>query len=267
MSQEKSQMSIVEPQDASAIVLLREIPDKRDFEVFMVQKHQDLKFAGGTYVFPGGKVEPLDYDPRIEKICAGLTFQKAHSILMETAQLPIGLGYWVAAIRELFEETGILLAYDKRNSIVKVSDKFLSWRNRMEQKQISMLDIALEEDLTLATDLIFYFSFWITPEVSPIRYSTRFFIAKLPEEQVACHDGGEIVAGVWVTPKEAMERYKAGEFPIMFPVFHNLKSLSEFYTIEELIDSTKGKEVKAILPRLIEQNGKKVLALPGDPRY
>jgi len=259
--------SIVKPQDASAIILLRKIPDGKNFEVLMVKKHKDMKFGGGTYVFPGGKVDPLDYDPRVEKICAGLTFEKACAILKESSHSSISLGYWVTAIRELFEETGILFAYDENDSIVRLSDRFLSYRRRVQQKQISMLDMILEEGLRLATDLIFYFAHWITPEISPIRYSTRFFVAELPGEQVYCHGDGEIVASIWITPEEAMERYKIGDFPLMFPVFHNLKSLSEFSTIEELIESTKTKEIKAILPKLIEQDGKNILVLPGDPRY
>lgn len=151
----------------------------------------------------------------------------------------IALGFWVAAIRELFEEIGILLAYQD-NKLIQISsnqiiENFQKYREKLVKKEISMLEIMEGEGLLYAIDQLHYFRHFITPPVSPIRFDARFFFTKLPEmqkQQIKLYSG-EIAEFKWLTPKESLRKYRKGEIKIIAPQYFCLKELMNNINIQE----------------------------------
>ena len=168
----------------------------------MVRRNLRSDFVGGAYVFPGGAVDPLDGGAEAEALCAGRSDAEASTLLgFESG----GLAYWVAVVRETFEEAGLLLA--RRQGARRC------WRATPRKRRASpptrrrsttgtrrFLDLCRDERLRLSVGDIHYFAHWITPRGAPRRYDTRFFVAAAPPGQIAAHDAGETIADVWITP-------------------------------------------------------------------
>ncbi len=254
---------------ASTVLLLRD--GARGVEVFMERRHIQSDFVGGAYVFPGGRVDPED---RVdEALCRGLTDREASARL---ALEEGGLTFYVAAIRECFEEAGVLLAYGRDGRILDFSDRaveerFERLRTELNAGERSLLDIAAAESLTLATDRISYWAHWITPEGQPRRYDTRFFVTRAPRNQTAAHDDRELTSSAWVTAREAVERGRRGEWTIIFPTIRNLRKLSRFETADAAIAAVDGQaEFPVMQPRVLmgrtpDEPARAVL--PGDEGY
>lgn len=263
------------PRDAATIMLVRDAHDSRSetLEVCMVRRHLNSDFVGGAYVFPGGKVDAADREAPAAEVCTGRTDDQASEILdVESG----GLAFWVAALRECFEEAGVLLAYRvgaSDSGLVDASDpevrhRLASMRLALNRREIDFLDACREEGLSLAVDRVHYFSHWIAPELAPKRYDTRFFVAALPPGQVPVHDDYETVDTVWVRPAEALERASAGEFDLIFPTMKNLQAIGRFSTSEELLSAALAVErVPTILPRVVADDRGFRILLPGDPGY
>jgi len=186
-----------------------------------------------------------------------------------------GLAFWVAALRECFEEAGVLLAYSEGTApggdLVDVSDpglrrRLAALRIELNAGTVGFLEACRSEGLRLAVDRVHYFSHWITPEPAPKRYDTRFFVTALPPGQIPVHDDHETTDTVWVQPTEA--RAAAGEFDIIFPTIKNLEAISRFTTSAELLAAAAAVErVPTVLPRVVaDERGFRIL-LPGDPGY
>ncbi len=178
----------VKLKDAATIILLRNSPDPlvTGFEVLMVLRSPVSKFLPGLYVFPGGGVEEADCLPETEALCAGMDRERATSIMDDISSPENALGAWTAGIRETFEEVGLLMAYKKDGSVVSLDseeplrDRLTSHRRLLHEGKTDFYDIMRNEGLILAADRLHYFSHWITPEPSPIRYDVRFFVAEAP---------------------------------------------------------------------------------------
>src|SRR5262249_8592097 len=164
--------------------------DGGGLEVFMLRRNLQSDFVGGAYVFPGGAVDPHDRHENLEPVCTGRSDANASD------QLGIdegGLAFWVAAIRECFEEAGVLLAYDRHRNVVRFNDdpdreaRFQLHRRAVDAGERRLVDICEEEALFLAVDTMYSFSHWITREGAPRRYDTRFFVARAPDGQVPLH--------------------------------------------------------------------------------
>ena len=262
-------ISPVVARHASTVLLLRD--SDRGVEVFMERRHIQSDFVGGAYVFPGGRVDPED---RVdEALCHGLTDREASARL---ALEEGGLTFYVAAIRECFEEAGVLLAYDRDGRILDFSDRaveerFERLRAELNAGERSLLDIAAAEELTLATDRIGYWAHWITPEGQPRRYDTRFFVTRAPRNQTAGHDDHELTSSAWVTAEEALEHGRRKEWMIIFPTIRNLQKLSAFGTADEAIAAVDAQdEFPVMQPRVLmgrtpEEPARPVL--PGDEGY
>ena len=242
--------SPVAARHASTVLLLRD--SERGVEVFMERRHIKSDFVGGAYVFPGGRVDPEDrVDP---ELCHGLTDREASARLsLEEG----GLTFYVAAIRECFEEAGVLLAYDREGRLLDFSDRSIeehyeALRGELNAGKLSLLDIAAEEGLTLATDRISYWAHWITPEGQPRRYDTRFFVTRAPKNQTAGHDDHELTSSAWVTAREALEHARRKEWMIIFPTIRNLQKLARFDTADAAIAAVDAQaEFPTIQPRLL----------------
>jgi 8-oxo-dGTP pyrophosphatase MutT (NUDIX family) len=253
----------VEPRPAAAIVLLREGP-QGGFETFMVRRHVRSEFVPDVYVFPGGSVKPGD---RETEAAPGLCAPPAGDHLGETT---LGAGLRAAAIRELFEEAGVLLAEQDGRMLAVASDhaaRFAGHRRRLQQNEMTLAEIARAEGLALATDRLTYFAHWITPNPMPKRFDTFFFIATAPEEQQAAHDQLETTAGTWIAPAEALARYEQGGFPLVFATIRQLEALSAFPSIAAAEERLRQQSIPVIQPRAAWQDGSLVIRLPGEPGY
>jgi len=254
--------------DAATVMLVRDGAD--GLEVFMLRRNPRSVFVGGAYVFPGGAVDDHDRHVDLEPICAGRTDAAASAALGVDAG---GLAFWVAAIRESFEEAGVLLAYDAAGDVVRFDDpvldaRFRGHRAEVDRGDLRLVDLCAAEGLTLACDTMHYFSHWITPVGPPRRFDTRFFVARAPDAQVPLHDDGEAVAQLWVRPVEALARHAAGELEMILPTIRNLEAIVRFDDTDALIEAARAiADVPAMLPRIVVEDGGVRILLPGDPGY
>ncbi|MDQ1445896.1 MAG: hypothetical protein QOI20_2360 [Acidimicrobiaceae bacterium] len=265
--------------DAATVMLVRDRPAEQGggIEVFMLKRNLNSDFVGGAYVFPGGAVDEADRHADLEAVCQGRSDDQA-SVLLGVDRG--GLAYWVAAIRECFEEAGVLLANtvdeagDGRDGGVisfkdpDVAKRFNAHRKQVDSGEVRLLEVCEQEGLRLAVDQIHYFSHWITPVGPSRRYDTRFFVTAAPPEQVPLHDDRETIANTWIGPQEALDRHAQGEFEIIFPTIKNLEAIARFDRSAELLAAAAAiEEVPTILPR-IQADGEGVrILLPGDPGY
>lgn len=254
--------------DAATVMLVRDGSD--GVEVFMLRRNLNSDFVGGAYVFPGGGVDLGDSHADVEDLCVGRTDASASAVLGVEAG---GLAFWVAAIRESFEEAGLLLAVDESNAMVRfddpqVNDRFVVHRRDVDSGRRALIDVVRDEGLRLATDRIHYFSRWVTPLGAPRRYDTRFFIAHPPEWQVAVHDDREVIANLWIRPSDALRRHAAGEFELIFPTVRSLEALGRFETAEQIVRHAEAiGRVDPILPTIEEGDHGFRIVLPGDGSY
>jgi len=263
----------VTPSPAATLVLLRDGADGA-VEALLLQRHGKSKFAAGDHVFAGGKVEAEDIPDDVERHCRALTAEEAASRLGDGLAGREALAYWVGAIREAFEEAGILLAYTANGALMRFtpenSERFAAYRAACQRSNRAFFPMLRTEQLTLATDRLTYFAHWITPEENPIRFDTRFFAAVAPPDQEAQVDGHEIVASRWLSPVGAIEAMRRQEISLRAPTMKNLEIIAEAeagVTASEVVASLRGRSVPTIRPRILTVEGRRVAVLPGDPRW
>jgi 8-oxo-dGTP pyrophosphatase MutT (NUDIX family) len=258
-------MKVVPALPAATVTLVRDASD--GIEVLMLQRNYQSGFMPGMFLFPGGALDAADAAQAVLARCLKLDERTASAALGMSSG---GLAYWAAAIRESFEEAGVLLAYDEAGALVNPREpqrfaRFEEYRRKLNAGE-SVLEAMLErENLTLAVDRLTYFSHWITPEGAPRRYDTRFFIALAPHDQEALPDNVEAIHHVWVSPAQALDRYRTGEFKMRTPTLRTLEQFAAFDTTQTLIAALREQRaIPAILPR-IHPDGKRLL--PGEPGY
>lgn len=211
---------------AATVILVREA--NPSYEIFMLKRTSQASFASGMYVFPGGRVDNDDHLHKYDEHRFGPTEAQAAQV---GALGDEWRGYWIAAIRETFEEAGLMLAY-RGDEIVSFADpalheRFDAYRRPLHSGDVSLLDICDREDLRLAVDQIHFYNRFVTPLGRPRRFDTRFFIAAAPESQRGRHDEKETVDSIWISPQEALERNKAKEFDLMNVTRIQLERLAE----------------------------------------
>jgi len=259
------------PQKAATIILLRE-KRPREFEVYLLKRHEKSSFMGGNYVYPGGRIDPNDLDLEICRHTRGVSPEEAQKTLDEGSSPAESFACWIAGIRELYEEAGILLVYDRHGSPFLMrgkeeKERFAGYRDLLQKGSITLCRLAEKEQLLIGLDQLHYYSHWITPEARPQRFDTYFFIARHPEGQEADHDQKETVAGTWITPREALKENLAGEVVLSPPTLKTLEDLSRHDTIADVFDSVRGKKIRPILPVLAKISGRPLLVFPWDPEY
>ncbi len=258
------------PSPAATLVLLRDRP-VGGVETLLIKRHVKSKFAAGDHVFAGGKVEKDDMPEDAENFCGGLTAGTAANRLGGDLAPREALGYWVGAIREAFEEVGLLLARTPDGSFVRFTEdnreRYATYRAACQRANPAFFDMLRAESLTLATERMVYFAHWITPEERPIRFDTRFFAAMAPPAQEAVADGQEIVAVRWLTPAEAFDAQRRKEISLRLPTMKNLQLLAGARTAADLLAALQRREFSTIRPRILTENGEAVTVLPGDPRW
>jgi 8-oxo-dGTP pyrophosphatase MutT (NUDIX family) len=259
----------VQPKDAATVMLVRDGPG--GMEVFMLRRNLESAPWGGLHLFPGGAVDEEDRHADLEAICRGRSDVEASAILGVDSG---GLAFWVAAVRECFEEAGVLLARDADGSVLSFADdataqRFVQHRGEVDRGERRLADVCTAEQLTISADAMHYFSHWITPVGAPRRYDTRFFVAAAPAEQVPLHDDRETIANLWVRPGDALDRHRAGDLEMIVPTVENLKAIGRFERSADLLSAAATvAEVPTVLPRLAQDsvNGVRIL-LPGDDGY
>lgn len=241
------------PLPAATVMLVRDAGD--GIEVFLMKRSGHGSF-GGLHVFPGGKVDGADRAERWTALANGPDDPVASRTL---GMRRGGLGYWVACVRECFEEAGVLLAQDGRGKILGLASadarsRFSAWRDRLNAGESSVFEtMCADEGLRLATDQLAYVSHWITPVDQPARFTTRFFVARAPAEQEALHDGHETVESEWIRPALALERFAAGELNLISPTQKNLEAIAGFSSTESLLEAKRRVDpasIPTIQPRI-----------------
>ena len=222
---------------AATLLLLR---DGAGLEVLMITRHAETAFAGGAAVFPGGRLDVEDSAPALLGHCGAVP-------AIDTAQMPLR----ICAIRETFEEAGLLLAR-------RAGETQLIAGAEVEAVQAALLaklgrapnftELVIEGRLKLATDLLVPYAHWITPEIRPRRYDTYFFLAPAPDRQEARHDGHEAVASVWINPAKAAADGAAHRIKMIFATRFNLQKLARSTTREAAFAAARADTIITVCP-------------------
>jgi len=255
--------------DAATVMLMRD--SSEGMQVFMLKRNLNSDFVGGAYVFPGGAVDSADRDdPELDEICVGRDEQQANQSLgLEQG----ALAFWVAAIRECFEEAGVLLAEDVTGEYVSfaeadVAARFNEHRHAVDNGHRRLADVCRSEGLVLPLGDIHYFAHWITPKGPTRRYDTRFYVCMAPEEQTPLHDNRETVASLWVNPNEALAMHERGELDLILPTIKNLEAIGRFDRAVDLLEAAaRVGAVASVEPVIVRDPGGVRILLPGDPGY
>ena len=252
------------PRPAATVLALRD--DDGGAEVLMVRRNLNSDFVGGAYVFPGGAVDSADAG---EGRTRGLSDADASAALGVAAG---GYAYFVAALRELFEEAGLLIACDDTGAAPgpdpALARRLAEARQALNAGDVTFGDVLAREGLWLDLAALAYLAHWVTPEGPPRRFDTRFFVVEAPPNQLAAHDEGETIAAVWIRPGDALAAHRRGEYDMIFPTIRTLESIADFTTVAEVLSFARSQtSVTRTQPRIVERDGKVAILLPGDEGY
>ena len=230
----------------------------------MMRRTGRASFAAGAYVFPGGRVDGVDGAEEIAPFCRGLDDAAA------SAQLGLpagGLAYWVAAVRECFEEAGLLMAERRDGERLSVGE---GDRHAVHDGALSMVDLCRRDDLVLDLSTTHYVAHWITPMGEKRRFDTRFFLTEAPPGQEGAHDDKETVESLWVRPQEALRMQAAGELMMLPPTIINLGFLADHATAGDAVAAGEAEgPPPLVLPRLRrDADGRMIgVAMPTDADF
>jgi 8-oxo-dGTP pyrophosphatase MutT (NUDIX family) len=245
----------VVPVPAATILMLRN--GATDLEVFMVVRHHQIDFASGALVFPGGKVDSGDSEVR--SYCEGVDNADDTAVSL-----------MVGAIREAFEECGILLARTRGETKVVSGERLEEiehYRDPLNKGEVTIAEFLEKENLMLACDLLQPFAHWITPDMMPKRFDTHFYLAIAPEDHLAVHDGRESVDSVWISPTDALTGADDGKYTIIFPTRLNVEMLSESDTVESAMEMAVARPIVPVLPWMDKREDGMYLCIPPDAGY
>lgn len=258
------------PAPAATCVPLREPADSagRAPEIFLVRRHQRASFMAGAYVFPGGRVDDADAGAD-DSWCDGLEAARARWPDLAPA---VAVAYHVAAARELFEEAGVLVGRDATGRFVAESDddqtaRLAASRAGVHEGTTTLRAVIGREGLRLALDALLPLAHWVTPAVEAKRFDARFFVTRVPDGQRARHDAAETTHGAWMTAAEALERCRRAEISLPPPTWSTLADLARFNSVDAVLHSTRDRVIHRREPRFVEEHGRPMLVLPGDPLY
>ncbi len=250
-----SEREIPVPVPAATILMLRDCAE--GLEVFMVVRHHQIDFASGALVFPGGKV--ADGDDAVRDRCID-------SESLDDVQFALQ----VAAIREAFEECGILLAGERGSSELISGERLATlehYQLPLSKGEMTIGEFLEKEDLVLHLDRLQHFSHWITPEMMPKRFDTHFYLAVAPADHLAVHDGHESVDSVWITPAQALEAAASGERTIIFPTRLNIEMLSQSNSVTQALEHARQRQIVTVTPWTEKREDGMYLCIPAEAGY
>jgi len=201
--------------------------------VFLTRRPATMPFLGGMYCYPGGSVIKDDSSPATLERTVGVTPVQARKIIGAHFSPRAALGFWLAAVRELFEEVGILLATG--NISTEGAARLAPLHGALLDRSLSFAALLEQEKLRCDLARLGYFSHWQTPAQIPLRFDTRFFIATLPPEQTPLPSSYEVTHSLWLAPEQAMQLHERGELPMTFPTFASLRTLADFDALENVL--------------------------------
>lgn len=240
---------------AATILMLRDGPT--GLEVFMVVRHHQIDFASGALVFPGGKVDKGDGEVR------------SHCDGAEAAD-DTRLSLLVAAIREAFEECGVLLARTKGEPGLISGEELKAldhYRHPLNNGEITIAEFLEKENLSLACDLLQPFAHWITPDMMPKRFDTHFYLAPAPADHLAIHDGHESVDSIWISPANAIKGNEDGTYTVIFPTLLNVQMLGESDSVAQAFAAARGRTIVAVTPWTEKRDDSTYLCIPENAGY
>lgn len=246
---------------ASTILLLRDSAKGAGIEVFMMVRHYQIEFASGALVFPGGSVDAGDRDiiakPEFYAPADGSDIDMLH--------------FRIAAVRETFEESGILLARRRGSAELIAASRAreieTAHRASLCEGKTSFAQIIADNELILALDLLVPYAHWITPEGLPKRFDTWFFLAAAPPEQLGMHDGKESTDSIWLATKEALEGGQSGRFTLPFPTTRNLIKLGKQPDVAAALAEAGGRPIVTVMPIMTRNGDKRQLRIPAEAGY
>ena len=243
------------PVPAATILMLRD--GDQGLEVFMVVRHHQIDFASGALVFPGGKVANSDADVRDQ--CTGVEGLDDNE-----------LGLRVGAIREAFEECGILLARPiGSNELIdgKRLEGLEHYRKPLADGDMTIKEFLDNEGLILACETLHHFAHWVTPGMMPKRFDTHFYLASAPADHIALHDGHESVDSVWIDPQQALDEAAAGTRTVIFPTRLNIEMLAQSTSVASALEDTGNRKIVSVEPWVERRDEGKFLCIPKEAGY
>jgi recombination protein RecT len=224
------------PKPAATAVLVRDAESGP--ELLLLKRLRTAGFVPGAYVFPGGRVDAADADDELV------------ALLGDTPRGPEP-PFWLATIREVFEETSVLLARATDGGAAPHASEVGRWREALLADGVPLLDVMRGLNVRPDISRVVYCSHWITPVAEPKRYDTRFFLAELPAGAEVTADSREMSDAVWLSPAEALERFRAGDLPMVFPTVKTIQRLAGYDSVDAMLAAFRAADVPAILPRLV----------------
>ena len=243
------------PVPAATILMLRD--GEQGLEVFMVVRHHQIDFASGALVFPGGKID--ETDQLAKDYCDGIAEATDYQIAMQ-----------VGAIREAFEECGVLLARAQGQTELISGERLASladYREKIHAGDISFAAFLAQEQLRLACDTLIPFAHWVTPSMMPKRFDTWFYLAVAPSDHLAEHDGTESVDSIWIPPAAALTGAQDGTYTIIFPTRLNVELLAESSSVASAMSAAIAHDIKTVLPWTEAREDGTYLCIPADAGY
>lgn len=256
------------PKESATVILVRSKPAGA-WEVFLARRHRDQSFMAAAYVFPGGQVDAADTDLLLNNFISTADHFNPRVLLQDTGlTCEMVQSFFICAIRETFEEAGVLIARTSGGHPVKFNSaedhtRFDAYRRELNAGKTTLRDIAQKENLLLALDALIPYAHWITPEIMPKRFNTIFFLARLPESQSTTTDCKELTEYLWATPGDVLQMHYRKEIMLMPPTLKTLEELTAFSSVDALSSAARGRAIYPILP---EPSGN-ILKLPHDPEY
>jgi 8-oxo-dGTP pyrophosphatase MutT (NUDIX family) len=259
-------MTPATPREASSLLVLRDAD--QGLQVYMVRRHPRSQFLANALVFVGGRHDDEDRDAALLARCDGLDPGDAAARLGHGLAPERAVGLYVSAIRECFEEAGLLLATGEGGADVVQDSELIRQRQALNEDELTFLGLLQARGLRLPLDRLRYLDHWLTPEFEPRRYDTHFFVARAPAKQEATFDPKETSFGAWFTVAEVLEKNRANELSLAPPTLAILEGLLGVSSVEAALERCPERPLPAMMPKpLMERTAQPVLLLPGDHRY
>jgi 8-oxo-dGTP pyrophosphatase MutT (NUDIX family) len=264
-----SEIITTPPRASATVVLLRDEP-QNGLEVFLLRRHTASAVLGGAYVFPGGKLDDADCSSDVHAFLDTSTQELQRALGEADLAAPTAAGLYVAAIREVLEECGVLYArLQDSQALTHDAGQRQRWQQALHGGQ-GFVQVLQGAGLRVDTQHLAPWSRWITPvqpSVTNQRFDTRFFVAVLPKGQLPIHDNIEATDSVWLSPLEALTRYWAGAMPLAPPQIMTLVSLVSHTCTASVLNLAKQQTPPLVLPETFDEHGVRNLCYPGDPRH